>query len=727
MVMERKLAAILCADVHGYSRLMEEDEEATLRTLTSHRKIVDSLIEQHRGRFVNAAGDSVLAEFASVVEAVSCAVDIQHRLRTENAELAPQRRMEFRIGVNLGDVMVEGEQIYGDGVNVAARLESLAEPGGICVSGVVQDQVSSKLGLNFADLGEQQVKNIAKPVRALRVLLDEAPAAPRRSRGFARSHWRGGALSLTGLAIIVATFVVVQHLSLKPPHTNASIQPPAKPALTLPDKPSIAVLPFANLSGDPQQEYFSDGITDDLTTDLSRLPGLFVIARNSSFTYKGKSAKLQDVGNELGVRYVLQGSVRKAGGQVRITVQLADATTGAELWAERYDRPLRDIFALQDEIVRKIVTTSNLQLNLAEHGVVIPRSTENLEAYDDVLRGTEYLLPLTKDGNSKARPMFEKAIELDPRYAVAYALLGLNYWVGWAVAFDPDPNALKRGLKLEQQAIALDDSLAGAHSISGDIYVASGQYDRGLAEAQRGTALDPNSAVGYSYLADVLNLLGKATDALIAIDKAIRLDPRNTISYLYEQGWSYSLLGRWDEAISSLKAYETRYPEHLYNHVRLVRAYCGLGEMEAAQAEVAEVQRLVAREPDSAAGRRNLAEALNAAGRPAEALATVKEAIRRDPSSARMFTSPQGWAYSQLGRWEEAIPVVKRAPTINTNPWPHVWLAVDYVELGRDGAARAEVAEILRLDSQFSAKIGGTSFPASRERAIADLRKAGLN
>jgi TolB-like protein/class 3 adenylate cyclase len=354
--MERKLAAILCADVCGYSRLMEEDEEATLRTLTSHRAIIDSLIKEHRGHFVNAAGDSVLAEFASVIEAVGCAVDIQRKLQTENAELPPARRMEFRIGVNLGDVMVEGEQIYGDGVNVAARLESLAEPGGICVSGGVQDQLGSRLALNYADLGVQQVKNIAKPVQVLRVLLVEAP--PLRSCGIARSYWRGGVLSLTGVAIVVMTFAVVQHLSLKAPHISASIQPPVgiqnphpKPlpqqsgrgagALALPDKPSIAVLPFTNLSGDKDQEYFSDGITDDLTSDLSRLPGLFVIARNSSFTYKGKSAKLQDVGNELGVRYVLQGSVRKAGGQVRIAVQLADASTGEELWAERYDRPLR--------------------------------------------------------------------------------------------------------------------------------------------------------------------------------------------------------------------------------------------------------------------------------------------------------------------------------------------------------------------------------------------------
>jgi adenylate cyclase len=320
--MERKLAAILCADVYGYSRLMGDDEEATFRTLASHRRIIDGLIAQHHGRFVNSAGDSVLAEFASVVNAVQCAIEIQSTLKAENLCIEENRRMEIRIGINLGDIIVDGEQIYGDGVNVAARLESLAEPGGICVSHTVHEQIGNKLALSYDDLGEQQVKNIAKPVRVLRLLLDGDPAQRKSSR-FGRSYWRGSALSLTGLAIIAVTFVIVQHVSLKPPHTNASISPVAKPTLALPDQPSIAVLPLANLSGDPEQEYFSDGITDDLITDLSRLPGLFVIARDSTFTYKGKAAKLKDVGRELGVKYVLEGSVRKAAGQVRINVQLA--------------------------------------------------------------------------------------------------------------------------------------------------------------------------------------------------------------------------------------------------------------------------------------------------------------------------------------------------------------------------------------------------------------------
>jgi adenylate cyclase len=318
--LERKLTAILCADVHGYSRLMGEDEAATLRTLSAYRKIIDTLIENHRGRFVNSAGDSVLAEFASVVEAVNCAVNIQAALKAENADLPPGRRMEFRMGVNSGDVMVEGEQIYGDGVNVAARLENLADPGGICISGTVHDQVRDKLALAYEDRGEQAVKNIVRPVHVWCVLLDGTGATHR----LPRRSLRPSVFSLTGLAIALGIFVLVQHLSLKPPHTSASIPTPEKPALTLPSIPSIAVLPFANLSGDQQQEYFSDGISDQLINELSRLPGLFVIARNSSFAYKGKPIRERDLGRELGVKYVLEGTLRKAADQVRIGVALVD-------------------------------------------------------------------------------------------------------------------------------------------------------------------------------------------------------------------------------------------------------------------------------------------------------------------------------------------------------------------------------------------------------------------
>jgi adenylate cyclase len=389
-----------------------------------------------------------------------------------------------------------------------------------------------------------------------------------------------------GLAIIVGTILLVQHLSLRPPTTTASIPPAQKLTPPLPDMPSIAILPLTNMSGDREQEYFSDGITDDLITALSRLPGLFVIARTSSFTYKGKAVGLQDVGKELGVKYILGGGVRKAGDQVRITVQLADATTGEELWAERYDRPLRDVFALQDEIVRRIVTTLNLQLALAQRGILIPRTTENLEAYDDVLRGVEYVLSYTKDGNAKARQMFEKAIQLDPKYARAYAGLGLNYYLGWALLLSPDSNGLERAVQLEQQAIALDDLLSPAHRNLAGIYVQKGQYDQAVTEAERTIALDPNSALGYNSLADVMNNMAKPAEALVAVEKAMRLDPRNPDIYLYQQGVADTQLGRYEDAIPALKR-DMALTNNLWDEVNIE-----LGQEDAARAEPAEVLRL---------------------------------------------------------------------------------------------------------------------------------------
>ena len=368
---ERKLTAILCADVYGYSRLMGGDEEATLVTLTAHRKIIDSLIEQHHGRFVNSAGDSVLAEFASVVEAVNCAVDIQTALKAENAKLPQKRRMEFRIGVNLGDVMVEGDQIYGDGINIAARLESLADPGGICISGKVYEEVRSKLPLNYEDLGEQTVKNIAHPVHVWRVLLNGT--TPDTGNSSDSAQVLAGCSALVDWAgdhrwnnRVGTTCVAKAAVESRVDSAAFACDPlpTVQSRSAFPDKPSIAVLPFANVSGDPAQEYFSDGVTDQLIADLSKLPDLFVIDRNSSFTYNGKPVKVQEVSRELGVRLVLEGSARKTSNGVRIAVQLVDATTGANIWAERFDRPLRDIFAVQDEIVQKIVTTAGLGIQV---------------------------------------------------------------------------------------------------------------------------------------------------------------------------------------------------------------------------------------------------------------------------------------------------------------------------------------------------------------------------
>ncbi len=625
-VLERKLTAILCADVYGYSRLMGEDEEATLRTLSSYRKLIDSLIEQHRGRFVNSAGDSVLAEFASVVNAVQCAVEIQTKLKGENASLPADRRMEFRVGVNLGDVMVEGEQIYGDGVNVAARLESLAEPGGICISDTVHAQIKNKLVLNYDDLGAQSVKNIAEPVRVFRVMLEGGAATRTTAKATERSlrnRWRAGVFSIAGLAIIAATIIFVQHLSLRPPIPSPSIPPAYPPVLPLPGKPSIVVLPFANMSGDRDQEYFSDGITDDLTTALSRIPDVFVIARTSAFTYKGRAAKVQDISRQLGVKYVLEGSVRKADNQVRITAQLVDATTGDHLWAEHYDRPLRDIFALQDELVRRIVTTMGLTLSLWEkHDIPEPRRTDNIEAYDDDLRGWAYLLTFTQEGAAKARKMFQKAIELDPKYADAYAGVGWTYLNDWSFQWSRDPQLLDRALELGHQAIAVDNSNTDALTLSSAVEVDKKQYDRAIADSERVITLDPNYTYAYEWVARALIFSGRPADGIGWMKKVMRLDPRRGRDrYFAEVGLAYLAMGRYEESVSALK---------------------------------------------------------------------------------------------------QCLPAFGNAPG------PHLNLAIDYIELGRDDEARTEAAEVLRINPRFSPRPPVFKDQALNDRFIADLRKAGL-
>jgi adenylate cyclase len=578
---------------------MGEDEEATLRTLSSHRKLIDSLIEQHRGRFVNSAGDSVLAEFASVVNAVQCAVEIQTTLKAENAPLLPDRRMEFRIGVNLGDVMVDGEQIYGDGVNVAARLESLADPGGISISGKVHEEIGDKLALGYEDLGEQSVKNIVKPVRVFRVLMEAGGAATptRQTQGVARKYVRRGLFSMVGLTIITATVVVVQHLSLRPPAPSASIPPPQTPALALPDKPSIAVLPFTNMSGDRDQEYFSDGITEDLTSDLSRLPGLFVIARSSAFTYKGKAVKVQNVSRELGVRYVLEGSVRKADSRVRITAQLVDATTDYQIWAEHYDRPLQDVFALQDDIVQHILGNLKVKVFEAELTRVKRIPTNNLTAYDYFLRGVEFIrranYETNKEANEQARRMFDRVIALDPQYAPAYAFLGFSFFNDWFFQWNNDPaQSLDRSLELGQRAVSLDDSLPVAHAILSNAYLWSKQHDQAIVEAERIIALDANSADGYRSLGNVLVFAGRPDEAIPLFKKAMRLDPLNRAWYFSNLGWADRVAGRCEEALAPLKEALTLAPGAQAPHFILAGCYAELGRLKEAQAEAAEIMRI---------------------------------------------------------------------------------------------------------------------------------------
>src|SRR6266852_5497 len=574
---------------------MGDDEEATLRTLSSHRKLIDSLIEQHRGRFVNSAGDSVLAEFASVVNVVQCAVEIQSTLKTENVNLPPERRMEFRIGINLGDVMVDGEQIYGDGVNVAARLESLADPGGICISDTVHAQIKNKLALAYEDLGAQSVKNIAEPVRVFRVMLEGRAAriTAKATERSLRKHWRGGVFSLAGLALIAAVIVFVQHMSLRPPTTTASIPPAPSPALTLPDKPSIAVLPFTNLSEDPQEEYFSDGITGDIITALSRSPDLFVIDRASTFSYKGKPIGVQQVRRELGVKYVLEGGVQKAAGQLRVTAQLVDATSGAELWAERYDRPLQDVFSVQDELVRRIVTTMGLQLVLWDRtGLQRVRGTDNLEAYDYDLRGWEYFFMVTREGFPKAREMFEKAIELDPKYAEAYAGVGLTYYFEAIYQWSGGSQALDNAYQTAQKAIALNDSEPWAYMLLGNLDLTKRHYDQAIGEGQRAVSLAPNLTYGYFWLSRILVYSGRPKEAVVAAEKGMRLNPRHPEYCLTQVGLAYLSMGRFKQARSIFEETFAITPNQPAGYMLKAIADVELGRSDDARAEAAEVLRL---------------------------------------------------------------------------------------------------------------------------------------
>jgi adenylate cyclase len=601
--MARRLAAILSADVKGYSRLMGDDEIATVRTLTAYRTVMTTLIQQHRGRVVDSPGDNLLAEFVSVVDAVQCATEIQQALAVRNAELPAHRQMAFRIGINVGDVLTENGRLYGDGVNIAARLEGLADAGGICISEAAYAQVKNKLGLGYEYIGEQPVKNIAEPIRAYKVQIDPdtvaTPATSQRSPappvtiGKPPSRlWLRAALTAVVLMGIGVGGLVLRRFYMPPSLPKATAPVQEAPVLPLPDKPSLVVLPFVNMSEDPKQEYFSDGLTEDLTSALSKISSLLVISRNSAFTYKGKAIKVQEVSREMGVRYVLEGSVRKADNQVRITAQLIDATTGGHLWAERYDRPLQDIFALQDEVVRKIVTTLKLQLTVQEQGDLVRKTTDNLEAYDAYLRGVEATNRHTKETNAQARQLFEHAIALDPQYAEAYAWLGGTYMKEWAFQWSQDAQALDQALALAQRAVALDDSLAQAHGILGWVYLWKKQYDQAIAEAKRAIALDANLTDAYVWLGETLKFAGRPEEALGLIEKAMRLNPHYPASYLFLLGTNYRLMGRYEEAIAVLKQALTRHPALLPAHLNLAVVYSELGRGEEARAEVAEVLRI---------------------------------------------------------------------------------------------------------------------------------------
>jgi adenylate cyclase len=589
----RKLTAILSADVKGYSRLMGEDEEATVRTLTAYRAVMANLIQKHRGRVVDSPGDNVLAEFKSVVDAVRCAVEVQKELQTRNAELPEKLKMEFRIGVNLGDVIEEEERIYGDGVNIAARLESLAEGGGICVSGSAYEQVEGKLDIGYEYLGEQRVKNIRKPVRVYRVLMEpeEAGSVVYRRRKDDPLHRRRATLVFLVVLVVVALALAVWRFYLRPapPVEVASVE---RMAFPLPDKPSIAVLPFVNMSGDPKEDYFSDGITEEIITALAKVPRLFVIARNSTFTYKGNPVEVRQVAEELGVRYVLEGSVRKAGDRVRITAQLVDGLTGEHLWAEKYDRALKEIFALQDEITLKVIAALQVKLTEGEQALIVAGGTDNFEAYARFLQGLEYIKHFNREGNLLARKMAEEAIALDPNYPRGYRLLASTHRLDVTLGISESPKqSLAKAAELYEKVIAMDPSDAPARGFLGMTYTIMRQHEKGIAEAEKAVDLNPNAADAQAFFGYILTYDGRHKEAIEQLKKAIRLNPFPPNWYFAALGLAYCHAGMYEEAILALKKSLHVQPGMLLARLWLVSSYSLLGREEEAHAEAAEVLR----------------------------------------------------------------------------------------------------------------------------------------
>jgi adenylate cyclase len=571
---ERRLAAILSADVEGYSRLMGDDEIATVRAITEYRAVIASSVLSHGGRVVDAPGDNVLAEFASVVDAVQCAADVQREIESRNAALPVARQMRFRIGINLGDVIVEGDRLYGDGVNIAARLESLAEGGGICLSGTAYDQIEGKLPFRCEFAGEQSVKNIARPVRVYRLRVDQREPdrpAPRR-----RARWVRPVAAATAALLLLggAGWAGLRWL-----------RPPESAGLPLPDRPSVAVLPFTNLSRDPGQEYFSDGMTEDVITALSKVSGLFVIARNSVFTYKGKPVKVREVGRDLGVRYVLEGGVQRAGSRVRVTAQLVDATTGYHIWAERYDREVSDIFALQDDVTQQIVRAMAVRLTDAEQRRLGRAPTGVLEAYDLVLRGHEERKRTTREGNAEARRLFVKALDLDPGYAAAYLGLSWTHLQSWQFLWSPDREGLDRARELAEKALALNDTLVGAYDVLGQVHLWMKEHDQAIALGERALALAPNDADGYESLAEILGWSGRPEESIRLIRQAMRLNPHYPFFYLWTLGHGYYLTDRRQEALETFAKLLQENPNFIPAHAYRAVLLSEVGRMKQAQEE----------------------------------------------------------------------------------------------------------------------------------------------
>jgi len=545
---KRKLAAILSADVVGYSRLMEDNEVTTIQTLNAYRNSMIDLINQHRGRVVDTTGDNLMAEFSSAVDAVNCTIEIQRELGERNAELPDNRKMDFRIGVNVGDVIEEEDRIYGDGVNIAARVEALAEAGGICISGRVHDHVENKLDLKYEFMGEQSVKNISKPIRVYRV-----PVNP----------------------VIAASDIEIE--------------------IEVTDKPAIAVLPFVNMSGDPTQEYFSDGLTEQIITGISKIPNLFVIARNSTFIYKGRAVKAQQVGQELRVRYILEGSVQRSGERVRITAQLIDAKTGHHLWAENFDRDLEDIFDLQDEITMEILGAMRIKLTEGEQArLYVKGGTKNIKAFELAYRGVEYQYRMTPHDNAQAIQLIEEAISMDPHYSMAHYFLATCHVLDFFWNWSKSPfESLMLSERSAQKALELNDALGVPYAILGLIFLFKQQYNEAIESCEKAVSLNPNGADAHAFLGFALFCSDSIERGIVHLEKAIRLNPIPPIYYWTCLGGAYRMAGQYEKAIKCCKKAIKESPDHTMTNLILTAAYCQAGMEEEARKAAQNVVRIM--------------------------------------------------------------------------------------------------------------------------------------
>jgi len=564
----RKLAAILSTDVKGYSRLMGDDEMATVETITRYRKLISESVETHHGRVVDAPGDNLLAEFVSAVDALDCAVAMQEKLALENQSLQNHRRMEFRIGINVGDVISRGKRLYGDGVNIAARLEALSEAGGICISGTVYDQVRNKIDLPLEFIGARQVKNIAEPVRTYKVHLTHATEAM-------ENIWNQGA----------------PFVRMEPSHTVDS----GNAGLQLPDRPSIAVLPLVNMGNGGDQDYFSDGLTEDIITDLSKISGIFVIAKNSSFAYKGKSVLPPQVSQELGVRHILEGSVRRAGQRVRIATQLVDGPLNQNIWADRFDGNLEDIFDLQDQVTGKVVSALKVQLTSKEKKQRANRGSVNPDVYDLVKKADKLGLVSTFKSHLEAREMYERAINLDPAYAPAYVGMGWTWFDEWPFGWSEDRTVLEKALSFSEKAVDLDSSLPAAWLLMSCTSVWMREYDKAEHVIRQLFDIAPNSADAYAFLGYVLGFSGRPEEAVAPLVQAKRMDPGRPVRFSMYLANVYLMLRQYEDAKAEVEPYADEFESYFPLQRTLASAYSQTGNLEKARQISARVMQA---EPD---------------------------------------------------------------------------------------------------------------------------------